>query len=162
MFAYCRNNPVRRVDTSGKLDFECEIENEINDLDEDKLTNWSNGGKTQASSVTTNTKTPIGPHPGRDGRGTYRNNLQNFTGFDGEGYDAHHIYPYSMAEDFWQIGIDVNKPQYGAWWESNNHRQNSYEYNLWWKAFFSISGVTAGDACALAEFLAELFGFTRG
>ena len=48
MFAYCRNNPVSRVDASGTLDLECEDDTE--DLTSGKMNEWTCGGN---SSITT-------------------------------------------------------------------------------------------------------------
>ena len=42
MFAYCRNNPVRRIDISGTLDYECDEESE--DLASGNRNDWAKGG----------------------------------------------------------------------------------------------------------------------
>jgi hypothetical protein len=42
MFAYCRNNPVRRVDASGRLDLECESNSD--NLVDTTRADWANGG----------------------------------------------------------------------------------------------------------------------
>ena len=81
------------------------------------------------------------------------------TGEEGEGSHAHHIFPNAYSNSFGSLGIDNQDPQYGSWWEAHDHVQHAYEYNSWWGAFFTIDGVTASDAFALVDFLAELFGF---
>ena len=93
-------------------------------------------------------------------RGTFRKNLEKATGESGKGNHAHHVFPRKFAKSFDKIGIKVDDIKYGAWWESHAHLENSYQYNLWWDVFFSIDGITASDAEALADFLANLFGFT--
>ena len=173
MFAYCRNNPVSRKDATGTDDISVTVDDDDNPLDDCGVyhrgggaggggnssftSSASNGGKVNNSSQSyggqkrTNTNS--------NGVGSFRNNLQKATGQNGEGQHAHHVYPKSMAPDFKKIGIEVNDVDNGAWWEAHSHLQNSYEYNQWWKAFFTLDDVTAADARALAGFLARLFGF---
>ena len=76
--------------------------------------------------------------------------------------NMHTIFPKSFSNLFRKIGINVNDPRNGAWWDTQSHLRNSYEYNQCRKAFFSIEDVTAINARALAEFLAWFFGFDWG
>ena len=140
MFAYCFNNPLGFVDNQGS--FATRID--LTDQDED-----GDGLPDEPGAAASGSKTASG----------YRGDLQKATGQDGKGQHAHHVFPRAFAKNFSKIGIDVKNLKYGAWWESRSHLQNSYEYNQWWKAFFSMEGFTAEDAMELAEYLAELFGF---
>ena len=94
-----------------------------------------------------------------NGRSGFRGKLQKLTGKSGDGSDAHHVFPVKFEELFRALGIFIHDPLYGAWWESSAHHHSSHEYNLWWDAFFGLDGVTRSDAFALADFLAEYFGF---
>ena len=53
----------------------------------------------------------------------------------------------------------MDNPDYGVMIESYYHKYFSYEYNLWWDAFFSFDDVTKNDALAVAEFLSKIFGY---
>ncbi len=147
MFAYCRNNPVKRKDASGTEDL-CVTSNEddSNPLNDYGPVRGGGGGAGGNSSLY-----------GRSS--SFRSNLQKSTGKNGTGQHAHHVYPVSFSDPFNNLGINVNDPQNGAWWDAQSHLENSYAYNQWWKAFFSIDNITSADAKALAEFLAQLFGF---
>ena len=149
MFAYCLNNPVGYQDPHGFSALE------DRDTDEDPLGNNINdftGAGEQKVSET------LRPSKG-GGRNGLRRGLQKLTGQNGTDRDAHHVFPVKFEDLFRALGIDIHNPQNGAWWESHAHHQNSYGYNLWWDAFFSISDVTAEDAFALADFLSNLYGF---
>lgn len=139
MFAYCQNNPVNKRDLFGYISYDA--------FDEDP-----NGDRNPLNDVA-----KIGT--GSISRGTFRVRLIKLTGQAPANSDAHHIFPYSMSTKFSQLDIDVNNALYGSWVNSSAHRQFSYEYNQWWKVFFDTEGVTQGDAFALVEFLAALFGF---
>ena len=76
--------------------------------------------------------------------------------------NMHTIFPKSFSNLFRKIGINVNDPRNGTWWDTQSHLRNSYEYIQWWKAFFSIEDVTAINARALTEFWACFFGFDWG
>jgi hypothetical protein len=67
----------------------------------------------------------------------FRSNLKKFTGESGLGKDAHHIFPQSddFKDFFDEVGIDINNPKYGTWWDSSEHRSKSYEYNQEWSRF---------------------------
>ena len=145
MFAYCRNNPVHRIDISGANDVDC--------YDEDGELFSGDDIKHRAS----------GADNGIGGVGRYssgfRGKLQRFTGNNGNGRQAHHVFPRRYVSQFKNLGINIEDPKYGAWWENSAHQSNSYEYNQWWAAFFNTKDVNAETAKMLAQFLAALFGF---
>jgi hypothetical protein len=144
VFAYCRNNPVSRIDASGygDVDFKETNADEADVAPEEHELGYGDGS-----------------YSSNMGAGNFRQGLKNLTGESGTGQDAHHIFPQHFEEPFADLGIEIHDPHFGSWWDASAHRQASYEYNQWWYAFFSIDGVTATDAFALVEFLAKLFGF---
>ncbi len=139
MFAYCLNDPVNKKDLLGYISYDA--------YDEDP-----NGDRKPLNDVA-----KIGT--GSISRGTFREKLVQLTGENPPDSEAHHIFPFSQSSEFRSLGIEVHDPKYGSWVETSAHRQFSYEYNQWWKVFFDTEGVTQGDAFALVEFLAVLFGF---
>ena len=162
MFAYCRNNPVNRVDASGTADL-CYDNNEDdgNPLNDFGPATGGGGGASGGNFTGGGYGgSSAGANSGRGvGESSFRSNLQKFTGENGASQHAHHVFPKSFLGPFSKIGINVHDPENGAWWEAQSHLQNSYEYNQWWKAFFLLDDITATDAKALAKFLAQLFGF---
>lgn len=63
MYAYCRNNPVRRVDVSGMLDFECNNDNE--NLASGERDDWANNGaKSTTDNSNANVRTYQAPRGG--------------------------------------------------------------------------------------------------
>ena len=148
MFAYSLNNPIRYKDTNGQAVQDCFDEtDDRSDPFDDMGSRGGNG--------------PIDSQSNGSGgfSGGYRGALQAATGSSGEGMDAHHVYPQQFGSQFTDLGINIHDPNNLAWWESGPHRQSSYEYNLWWKAFFALPAPTKEEAEMLAEFLASLFGY---
>lgn len=64
----------------------------------------------------------------------------------------------SLSIKFKQIGINVNNPRYGAWWEANAHLKAAYQYNQKWNMFLSQSVVTRDAAMKYGRQLAESYG----
>ena len=67
MFAYCRNNPVRRIDISGTLDYECDEESE--DLASGNRNDWAKGGNSNSTKTGTNSSSGPGTNCLRIGSG---------------------------------------------------------------------------------------------
>jgi hypothetical protein len=67
---------------------------------------------------------------------SFRANLGKLTGGQLKGYDAHHVFPQKFAAAFAALGISINDPRFGAWWEGVAHAENSLVYNRQWTAFF--------------------------
>ena len=132
MFAYCRNNPVSRKDASGTDDVTVYLDDgsdgtaynepiDPEDVSKDGARTYTGyGGKGKSSAWN---------------GGSFRKNLQKFTGKSGKGQQAHHVFPQKFIDKFEKIGVKIHDAKNGAWWESSEHQKNSYQYNLWWEAF---------------------------
>ena len=70
---------------------------------------------------------------------------------------SHHVFPQRFAREFRQLGIDVNDPRYGAWWEASSHLRNAAHYNTRWEQFFR-GKPTADQAQQFARQLASDYG----
>jgi hypothetical protein len=66
-----------------------------------------------------------------------RHNLQVYTGEEGVGMDAHHVFPQAkeFAELFDHAGINIHDPKNMRWWPSASHKKVAREYNGAWDAF---------------------------
>ncbi len=71
----------------------------------------------------------------------YRHNLKVFTGIEGVGMDAHHIYPQAKRfQKYWKkIGLNIHDPKYLRWWERSSHRKNAKAFNKMWDEFFEMN-----------------------
>jgi hypothetical protein len=96
-------------------------------------------------------------HPFRPGN--FRENLSRYTGIDPKTHDAHHFFPKKFRDRFHRIGIDVDNPFYGAWWERSSHRQSAREYNDIWEEF-SGTNPDFRECLEFAEELENDFPFT--
>ncbi len=94
----------------------------------------------------------------RSSRGNFRGALSKLTGENPDGFDAHHVFPWKLRNEFWKLGIDVEAPAFGAWWEAGDHARNWRAYNAWWEWWFRKYGA-AGDPQDFARWLAKLFGY---
>lgn len=65
----------------------------------------------------------------------FRENLARLTGEIPRDAQAHHVFPQQFAGEFERRGINVNDPQYGAWWEGGAHGRAAYRYNRDWRTF---------------------------
>ena len=72
---------------------------------------------------------------------------------------AHHVFPKKFRTRFDKLGINIDDPKFGSWWETNAHQKNSYSYNLRWDEFF-LDNPTTGEAYGLARELGAKHGFT--
>jgi hypothetical protein len=80
------------------------------------------------------------------------------TGEDpGKKMQAHHLLPEKFAPQFRNLGLNIHDPQYGTWWETLSHQQNSRAYNLEWARFLK-DAPTADEALAFARQLAQMYG----
>ena len=181
MFAYCRNNPVIRIDISGDEDA-VEIDLDGNPITDDE--HLGGGGSTGNSGGTTvggpgSTSTPSNSNNGNNGNSSkrtsettsidggrgktartsgFRRKLQKLTGQTGEGKHAHHMFPVAHADKFKEAGIDINDPKNGAWWEAEDHLRNAHAYNDLWTWFFNSGPYTADTIRAFGELLGWLYG----
>jgi hypothetical protein len=92
----------------------------------------------------------------------FRDNLKKFAGGLGLGKDAHHVFPKNkeFRDFFEEVGIDVNNQKYGAWWDSDEHCDISYEYNEKWTVFMQINpGATREEVLEFGRSLAHEYGF---
>jgi RHS repeat-associated protein len=66
----------------------------------------------------------------------FRSALVRLTGENpGLAAQAHHVFPNKFGQQFLNAGIDVNRAEYGAWWQTSSHLSNAREYNALWKEF---------------------------
>jgi RHS repeat-associated protein len=92
-------------------------------------------------------------------RWSFRRNLTREIG-EVAGAEAHHIFPYALRGDFGRIGIDVNRPRFGAWWEKAGHRANAFRYNQAWRTFFRENpNATRDQALDYGRELGRRYGF---
>ncbi len=94
------------------------------------------------------------------GRGTsFRSDLIALTGENpGKLAQAHHVFPNKFGQLFLDAGIDVNRAEYGAWWETGDHLAKARGYNLRWGEFFKGSP-TRDEILDYGRELAGSYGF---
>jgi hypothetical protein len=92
----------------------------------------------------------------------FRRGLEGLTSIgSGLGKHAHHVFPKKFSNRFSDLGLDINDPRFGAWWDAKDHLQNSWNYNNEWEEWFLRNpNGTAADALTFAEKLAGDYGFT--
>ena len=54
----------------------------------------------------------------------------------GENCDAHHVFAQKFANAFFDAGIDIHNPLFGAFIEMHQHRKDVSGYQKEWKKFF--------------------------
>ncbi len=70
----------------------------------------------------------------------FRASLIDLTGEDpGAAAQAHHIFPVKYGPQFAGSGVDINLPQYGAWWPTASHQANAAAYNQMWGQFLATN-----------------------
>ena len=84
--------------------------------------------------------------------------MYRLTGKIPKGAEAHHIFPHKYIDEFADIGIDVNKPKYGAWWEKFDHRSKASEYNTVWQRFLQTNP-TKKQALKFGKKMGNRYGF---
>ena len=92
--------------------------------------------------------------------GNFRANLARLTGGIEEGSQAHHVFPQKFAYAFARLGINIDDPAFGAWWNTAEHASNSGAYNAAWAEFFAAGDRTAAEAMQFGRDLAFQYGFT--
>jgi len=90
----------------------------------------------------------------------FRTNLGRLTGISPSTAHAHHVFPKKFARRFHRLGIDVNDPRYGAWWETKSHLRSAAQYNARWDEFFRRPNPSAEGARQFARELAGEYGLT--
>ena len=72
-------------------------------------------------------------------KSNYRKALQQATGKEGNGFEAHHTLPQKHRPDFEKLGINIDEPGHVVWREAKNHRQNSWKFTKEWDKFFDTN-----------------------
>ncbi|MEP6850585.1 MAG: RHS repeat-associated core domain-containing protein [Acidobacteriota bacterium] len=65
----------------------------------------------------------------------FRANLGEFTGELPADAQAHHVFAQKFRPRFEDVGINIDDPRFGSWWETASHQSNGYQYNLEWERF---------------------------
>ena len=93
-------------------------------------------------------------------RRNFRTNLKRVTGKSpASSVHAHHMFPQKFAIEFRKLGIDVNDPHFGAWWEAKGHLSNARRYNDQWDTFLE-KGPRRREAMERMRDLAEEYKLT--
>ncbi len=90
--------------------------------------------------------------------GNFRENLARLTGRMPEDAHAHHVFPQKLADLFEELGINVQDPRFGAWWERSTHLKNADRYNKRWVDFMG-KRPTFEQVLQFARELAREYGF---
>ena len=61
-------------------------------------------------------------------RWNFRRNLGKLSGGVVGGADAHHMLPENFKSYFDEVGLNINDPKFGAWWELHDHRRKAWAY----------------------------------
>jgi hypothetical protein len=72
----------------------------------------------------------------------FRHNLGRYTGKVPANSQAHHVFPQKYRDIFLNKGINVNDPRFGVWWNSTDHLNNAYKYNMEWGKFLRTNPTT--------------------
>jgi hypothetical protein len=94
----------------------------------------------------------------------FRYNLGIRSGLTGQPstMNAHHVFPQAFIQKFTNAGIDIHDPNFGAWWASPSHQQQSAAYNQKWQAWFDDpinANPTAAQIKAKGKDFMAFFGF---
>ena len=82
----------------------------------------------------------------------FRHNLGKITKILPSTHQAHHVLPQKFRLYFSKVGINIDNPLFGSWWERTSHLKKASEYNDAWKTFFINKNPTQD----------EIFDFARG
>ena len=91
------------------------------------------------------------------GRRALRRGLVQISGGAVEGAHAHHVFPHALRDRFKQFGIDVNRGEYGAWWEASDHLSKAAEYQRRWEMFLATNP-SRSDVLEFGQNLARSYG----
>ncbi len=96
-------------------------------------------------------------------KNNFRYNLGVRTGLTAQpsNINAHHVFPQTFITNFTAAGIDIHNPDFGVWWLSPDHQQNSAAYNQAWANWFALNpNPTANQIKAQGRVIMASFGFT--
>ena len=93
-------------------------------------------------------------------KSNYRFNLKIRTGIEGNGFDAHHIFPKKFEPFFKRAGINIHDPKNLSWWELGLHRQAARAYNEAWSGFIARNpNATVNEIESFGKALMRRHGF---
>ena len=91
----------------------------------------------------------------------FRSKLITHTGVNPPKAHAHHMLSVKHADEFAKRGIDINAPEYGAWWRTDtgalSHLNNARKYEEAWTEFF-IKDPSKDEIFEFGRKLAKQFG----
>ncbi len=92
-------------------------------------------------------------------KSNFRENLMRLTGKRvNSSIEAHHVFPQKFKKEFEELGININDPRFGAWWEKTSHRKNAWKYNQRWIEFFK-SNPSQKEVLEFGKKLSKEFNF---
>jgi len=75
-------------------------------------------------------------------KNNFSTNLKRLTGGKpSANAQAHHVFPQKFKSKFDDMGLNINDPRYGTWWDTPNHQKYAKEYNKAWEEFFENSSI---------------------
>jgi hypothetical protein len=90
----------------------------------------------------------------------FRYNLGQLTGRNPSGSQAHHVLIQARREFFERLGINIDDPVWGSWWETAEHGPESLDYqNAWVEWIEDNPTATRGDVLDHAIEMAHEWGF---
>ncbi len=90
--------------------------------------------------------------------GNFRENLARLTGRMPKDAHAHHVLPQKRAKRFEELGLNVQDPRFGAWWDRSSHLKNANRYNAQWEEFL-VNEPTVEQVYQFARERAHEYGF---
>ncbi len=164
-YAFCLNNPVRNIDSDGRI-VETAWDAANVAMDATSLIanvatgNYISAAVDGAAIIYDVAATAIPGLPGGAGaalkvyrvgkvahaaqasktvfratKNTYRSVLQKATGKMGKGYEAHHTLPQKYRKQFEKLGINIDNPGNVVWRETKGHRKKSNALTKEWDRF---------------------------
>jgi hypothetical protein len=91
-----------------------------------------------------------------------RHNLQVYTGEEGVGMEAHHVFPQAeeFAEFFERAKINIHDPANMRWWPSASHKKAAKAYNNAWANFkVDFPSASQSDIFEFGKSLMTKYGF---
>lgn len=72
-------------------------------------------------------------------RSTFRQNLARIAPppTTGGPYDAHHVFPQKILENYFAGKVDIHDPKYGRWVPADIHKAEAKDYNAQWEVFLA-------------------------